>query len=424
MPLAPRMTDLDDSLNNIAVDPQATAIPLIVMVEDDPALAHAIAERLTREGRDARLCTETDADQALSDPTVDSVVVMDLAAAHGTASPAMVKTYRKQPLAAPLIYVSRRDDMAARLAAQRAGATRYLAQPVDMDRLMLLVDAHLLRPPEWPCRVLLVETDAGRLERHAAGLRSAGMEVEAVSDPLQAHAAAVRLRPECIVLQREMAICSGDELAAVLRADARFLDTPIVFLMASAGAAQPLPQLEGGGESCLPESVSPDVLTAAISLRVRRERSLRRLNEDLRAALRESRLLRLALDVHTLVCITDAAGVIAYVNDAFCRASGYRRRELLGQDIRMLASEAHPPAFFEALWQTLGAGEVWRGEFCNRRKDGSLYWLDTSIVPSMDGARAPTRYLAVGTDITRLKGLEARLRAAQPPDGVDSEADR
>lgn len=417
------MIELDDSLDNeyLAVDPQPTAKPLIVMVEDDPALARAIAERLTREGRDARLCSDADAERALSDPTADTVVVMDLHAAQGAVSPGLAKTYRTDPLAAPLIYVSSRDDMAARLAAQRAGATRYLTQPVDMDRLMLLVDAHLLRLPERPCRVLLVETDAERLERHVAVLRAAGMEVEAVGDPLQAHAAAARFRPECMVLQREMAVCSGDALAAVLRADARFLDTAIVFLMSSAGGDRPLPQLEGGGESCLPEVASSEVLTAAITLRVKRARSLRRLNEDLRAALRESRLLRLALDVHTLVCITDAAGVIAYVNDAFCRASGYRRRELLGQNFDKLRSEAHPPAFFAALWQTLSRGEVWQGQFCNRRKDGSLYWVETSIIPSMDEGAKPTRYLAVGTDITRLKALEARLQATEPPEGPASD---
>lgn len=418
------MTELDDPLDDkhVAVDPQPTATPLIVMVEDDPALARAIVERLTREGRDARLCSDADAERALSDPTADTVVVIDLHAAQGADSAALAKPYRTDPLAAPLIYVSSRDDMAARLVAQRAGATRYLTHPVDMDRLMLLVDAHLLRLPERPCRVLLVETDADRLERQATDLRASGMEVEAVGDPLQAHAAAVRFRPECLVLQREMAACSGDELAAVLRADARFLDTPIVFLMSSVGEARPLPQLEGGGETCLPQAAASRVLIAGITLRVKRARSLRRLHEDLRAALRESRLLRLALDVHALVCITDAAGVIAYVNDAFCRASGYRRRELLGQNLSMLRSEAHPPAFFTALWQTLSRGEVWQGQFCNRRKDGSLYWVDTSIIPATDEEARPTRFLSVGTDITRLKVLEARLQAAGPKQDLASES--
>jgi PAS domain S-box-containing protein len=397
-------TDLDDALDieDLAEEPRPPASPLIVMVQDDAALAGAIAERLRREGHAAHLVAGAQTSLPGTEPHAAAVMIIDLRTAPGGEGPAEGMPCRTDPLAAPLIYISSRDDMQARLAAQRLGATRYLTQPLDMDRLMLMVDAHLLRMPERPFRVLLVEGDAARLERHAAHLRAAGMEVEAVSDPLQMLTAAVRMRPECIVLEREMAGLSGEVLAAVLRADARFLDTPIVYLMGPAVAERVLPLLEGGGETCLPSGVSCDALAACITLRIRRARSLRRMNEDLRAALRESRFLRLALDVHTLVCITDASGVIAYVNDALCRASGYKRRELLGQSIRLLQSDRHPPEFHSALWQTLNRGEVWQGELCNRRKDGSLYWVNTSIIPAMDEGARPTRYLFVGTETTRL----------------------
>jgi PAS domain S-box-containing protein len=116
--------------------------------------------------------------------------------------------------------------------------------------------------------------------------------------------------------------------------------------------------------------------------------------------------------VHNLVCITDTSGVIAYVNDAFCRASGYKRRELLGQGFGLLKSGVHSAEFYAKLWQALREGEVWRGEFCNRRKDGSLYWVDTSIVPYQDEGGRPTRFLGVGTDVSRLKALEQALGPA------------
>jgi PAS domain S-box-containing protein len=396
-------------IENLADEPRPAASPLIVMVQDDPDLARAIAERLQREGHAVRLLAGPAAPRDSGEPAADAVLVLDLQTGQGTPGPAAERPLRTDPLAAPLIYISSRDDMPTRLTAQRLGATRYLTQPVEMDRLMLMLDTHLLRMPERPGRVLLVEDDAERLDLHAAHLRAAGMEVEAVRDPLQAHAAAVRLRAECIVLERQMAVCSGDALAAVLRADARFLDTPIVYLIGPAAMEHALPLLEGGGETCLPSDVAPATLAACITLRIRRARSLRRSNEDLRAALRESRLLRLALDVHTLVCITDAAGVIAYVNDAFCQASGYKRRELLGQGLDLLKSDTQPPAFYETLWQTLRRGEVWQGEFCNRRKDGSLYRVQTSIVPSLDDSGRPTRYLWVGTDVSRLRALEEAL---------------
>lgn len=384
------------------------------MVEDDVALADAIAERLEREGRAVLRAGDASTLTAIIAEDEDAVVVVTLPVGEVRGGVSAVQPWRTDPLAAPLIYIASRDDMDARLAAQGLGATRLLTQPLDMDRLMLMVDAHLLHMPERPYRVLLVEGDAARLGRHAAELRARGMEVEAVADPFEAHAAAVRARAECIVLERDMAGANADTLAAVLRADGRFQDTPIVYLLGPGDGEHALPLLEGGGETCLPTAVAADTLAACIILKVRRARSLRRMSEDLRAALRESRLLRLALDVHALVCITDPAGVIAYVNDAFCRASGYRRRELLGQDLDLLKSGIHPADFHDTLDATIRRGEVWRGELCLRRRDGSLYWVETSIVPSVDEGGRLTRFLWVGSEITRLKALEAQIGASDP----------
>ncbi len=384
--------------------------PPLVLIREDSALVQAVEARLSKEGWKARRCGAGALAQALREADAETVLI--LVPQDEAELEAMGRTVARWQgaVAAPVIYISRQDDMAGRLAAQRVGATRYLTHPVDLDRLMLLLDAHLLRLPEAACRVLLVEEDAERLHQHAAALEAEAMEVEALSDPLAAHTAAVRFRPECIVLERAMAGVAGDVLAAVFRADARFQDTPIVYLMPAAGGGQPLPQLEGGGETCLPLAVDVGVLAACIRTRVRRARSLRRLNEDLRAALRESRMLRLALDMHTLVCITDAAGSIAYVNDAFCRACGYKRRELLGQGIGMLKSGVHPPEFYREFWQTLLGGEVWQGRFCNRRKDGSLYWVDTTVLPYQEDRGRPARYLSVGTEVTRLVALEQALQ--------------
>ncbi|MGQ9687043.1 MAG: PAS domain-containing protein, partial [Thiobacillaceae bacterium] len=93
---------------------------------------------------------------------------------------------------------------------------------------------------------------------------------------------------------------------------------------------------------------------------------------------------------------------------------GYRRRELLGQDLDLLKSGIHPADFHDTLDATIHRGEVWHGELCLRRRDGSLYWVETSIVPSVDEGGRPTRFLWVGSEITRLKALEAMFSAADP----------
>jgi two-component system CheB/CheR fusion protein len=123
----------------------------------------------------------------------------------------------------------------------------------------------------------------------------------------------------------------------------------------------------------------------------------------------ELRGLHRAIDEHAIVAVTDRAGVILYVNDQFCRISGYGRRDLVGHTHRVVNSGRHPPSFFARMWSTIARGRRWRGEICNRTSGGDLYWVDTTIVP----LRAPDgridRYLSVRFDITERRTAEIEL---------------
>ncbi len=147
-----------------------------------------------------------------------------------------------------------------------------------------------------------------------------------------------------------------------------------------------------------------------IAVDIRREKADR---AELTRVLRDHEHLRAAIDAAAMISVTDAEGRIEEVNPRFCAFAGYSPSELVGQPHRLVNSGHHPPAFFQALWETILAGRVWRGEILNRAKGGRLYWVDATIAPLLDRQGWPTRFLALQFDITARKQAEAALQASE-----------
>jgi diguanylate cyclase (GGDEF)-like protein/PAS domain S-box-containing protein len=162
-----------------------------------------------------------------------------------------------------------------------------------------------------------------------------------------------------------------------------------------------LPSLDASGNPTGFLSVESDV-TELIEERERAE-----------AAHRESSAIKKSIEQHTLFSIADPSGKIIDVNQGFCRISGYTREELIGQDHRLLNSGHHPKSFWIEMWKTIASGNAWREEVCNRAKDGSLYWVDSTNIPEFDKDGKIIRFLSLRFDITERKLAESELEKAE-----------
>ncbi len=140
------------------------------------------------------------------------------------------------------------------------------------------------------------------------------------------------------------------------------------------------------------------------------ELELREKNRYLDAVLLDLQDMKYALDRSAIVAITDINGEITYVNDKFCEVSKYSREELIGQNHRLFNSGYHAPEFFVALWTTIINGHDWRSDIRNRAKDGSIFWVDTTIVPLLKGADNPQQFLSISQDISDRKRSEQEMR--------------
>ncbi len=252
----------------------------IHIVDDDELVAQEMLTWLIEAGFDAEVFLSSsvylDIFETLARP---DMIIMDVAFGEDmSAGPDIIRQLRNRLGRMPaVIFLSIHDEMPARLAALRAGASRYLVKPVTKDRLMDLAHEFAERKHTTTYRVLLVDDDQTALQAAKIQLEYVGLEVHACEEPLQALTVARAIRPDVIILDIVMPNVSGTELAAILREDREFDATPIVFLTSQSHQDEKTLSVALGGDDYVLKPFDADYLTATVRARAKRSRRLREL---------------------------------------------------------------------------------------------------------------------------------------------------
>ncbi len=307
---------------------------------------------------------------------------------------------------APIVVVGK--SMTTKLAseAMAAGARRFLVKPLTSRMLASTCQELGISRSLMPRTALILEDRQETHEVIREHLATRSIEtlpagsIQAAFDLLTQH------DPDVIVVSHYSDLMSYRKLSALLRFFPQSSGIPVFFTTddITDSEARDLLSLTETNTHCATYADLPRLILEVTNQRVGRATSGGRLYDILYEREQE----HFALNHHAIVSMADSAGQITEVNRSFCDTSQYSETELLGQNHRILKSGYHSPDFYRDLWQTISRGDVWKGEICNRAKDGSHYWVSSTIVPFLDSRKRPYKYIAIRKDITHVKTSEHR----------------
>lgn len=250
----------------------------IIIVEDDQALAANLSEQLRLFNYDVHVFHDLEGLPTVVRALNPAAIVMDVIFPNGDLAgiEAIAAVQRERTTPLPVIFVSQRDDFAARLAAVRSGGHAYFTKPVDAGRLIDALDRLTGSEENQPLRVLIVDDDTDFGQQCAQRLEAAGMIARAIADPRETLEQLQAFQPDLVILDMYMPLCNGKELASIIRQQDRYVAIPIVFLSAETNRQQQQSALSLGADDFLAKPISPSELVAAISARATRARHIRR----------------------------------------------------------------------------------------------------------------------------------------------------
>jgi diguanylate cyclase (GGDEF)-like protein len=249
---------------------------LVYLVEDDLLLARELALELEQSGYTVHIFAHPRELEQVVYETPPSVIVMDIMFAEdrfaGITGIAQIRQFREVTI--PVLFISARNDLPARLHAVRVGGVAYFTKPINVPRLIEQLDQLTVSPKPEPYRVLIVDDDQVLAEYYALTLQQHDIVAKIITDPLEVMAGLVDFQPDLILMDLYMPDWNGLELAAVIRQQQTFVGVPIVFLSTEINLDKQLAAIKLGGDDFLTKPIQPERLIAAIIARVQRSRTL------------------------------------------------------------------------------------------------------------------------------------------------------
>ncbi len=325
--------------------------------------------------------------------------------------------YSDQPTSPPVIGFLKHDDLNSRLTAFRYGIKHSLVKPINNKTLFKLLTRLTTPYSQQPYRVLLLGNEQDILNSQASILSAKDFEVQTHTQITHLFTLMDAFCPDIIVINSGLPSVTELEIATLLRDRAQH---ELAVLLISFQSQDLALRFEPAIDDVLITPIQTAEFQTAVTACIEKKQRINVLQRNFNHESNEQALINSALNQHAIVSITDQAGNITYMNDLFCEISGYDRNELVGKNHRLIKSGSHSAEFYKQMWQTISSGSVWQGDICNRKKDGSLYWVKSTITPFMDNSGKPYQYVSVRTDITERKHYELvsqnqaeRLRRSQ-----------
>ena len=339
------------------VDPRRGVEQTVLIVDDDSALTDVLAAQLRNFG----FATVVEANHALMGDAIQRVrpaaILMDIVFpdSHDAGIRAVQALKDEGLIECPVIFLSVRSDLEARIAAVRAGCDGYLVKPVNLIDLLEILDRLTAADSPDKFRVLIVDDDPEIAEFYASLLGQAGVETAVVTDALGVMGPLREMRPDIILMDIMMPGCTGFELSSAIRQDRAFVQIPIVFLSGSDVEKAWLRAAQAGGDEFIRKTQPPTEVLALILARLKRARDLSSVVTRLETG--ERRFRAVVETANDAIVTSDADGRIIFWNAAAEKMLGYRAFEILGRQGSQLVPERHRKKYDGGYMQLLANRE-------------------------------------------------------------------